>query len=170
MPWSAKDAKKHKKGLTPAQSRKWSKVANAVLDDSGDEGKAIRIANSKVGESLTVFEELENELDYEDDEERGDRLYSEAPNFSYKVSIEAKELGSFSNLGSAVEAIVKYGRDFKLPLRWDSDSEFMSGKGMVQIFLDGPQGEEPLVDEDKEDIEFLIASELDIDPDDEDEW
>ena len=41
---------------------------------------------------------------------------------------------------------------------------------MVQIFLDGPQGEEPLVDEDKEDIEFLIASELDIDPDDEDEW
>lgn len=55
MPWSASDADKHKKGLTPAQKKKWAKVANSVLkeclDDGGSqktcEAKAIRIANSK---------------------------------------------------------------------------------------------------------------------------
>jgi len=53
MPWSASDAKKHKKGLTPAQSAKWASIANGVLKScqaSGGkdcEGKAIRIANSK---------------------------------------------------------------------------------------------------------------------------
>ena len=47
MPWTAKGASRHKKGLGKAQSKKWSKIANAVLKDSGDEGKAIRIANAK---------------------------------------------------------------------------------------------------------------------------
>jgi hypothetical protein len=53
VPWVATDAKKHKKGLTPAQAAKWAKIANGVLKQckaSGGkdcEGKAIRIANSK---------------------------------------------------------------------------------------------------------------------------
>ena len=47
MPWKAKDAKKHKKGLTSAEARRWAKIANEVLADSGDEGKAIRIANAR---------------------------------------------------------------------------------------------------------------------------
>lgn len=52
MPWSADDADKHKKGLSDDQKKKWAKIANSVLADSGDEGKAIRIANSKVSKSL----------------------------------------------------------------------------------------------------------------------
>lgn len=60
MPWTARDASKHKKGLTPAQQKKWASVANAVLaqcekDKGSDcEGKAIRIANSQVGKSLGI--------------------------------------------------------------------------------------------------------------------
>lgn len=49
MPWTAKDAKdKTKKASTPAKKKKWSKVANAILKKTGDEGMAIRIANSKI--------------------------------------------------------------------------------------------------------------------------
>lgn len=55
MPWSAKDAKKHKKGLNEEQAKKWAKVANEVLRECKSKGgsqseceaKAIRIANSK---------------------------------------------------------------------------------------------------------------------------
>jgi hypothetical protein len=37
-----------KKAKTKSKKKKWSKVANAVLKDSGDEGKAVRIANAAV--------------------------------------------------------------------------------------------------------------------------
>lgn len=48
MPWSAKDATKHTKKAA-GKGATWSKVANEVLAKSGDEGKAIRIANSVIG-------------------------------------------------------------------------------------------------------------------------
>jgi len=48
MPWDAKTFKKHNRKLTPTQSRKAAKTANAVLSKTGDEGKAIRIANAAV--------------------------------------------------------------------------------------------------------------------------
>lgn len=55
MPWKAEDAAKHKKGLSGKESAKWARIANAILADcqgmkgSDCEGKAIRIANSRVG-------------------------------------------------------------------------------------------------------------------------
>ena len=49
MPWTAKDAtRKTKKASSPKAKRQWSATANAVLKKSGDEGKAIRIANAAV--------------------------------------------------------------------------------------------------------------------------
>lgn len=59
MPWEPGDADKHKKGLTKAEKEKWAKIANSVLEECLDnggkkdycEGKAIRIANSKVGKN-----------------------------------------------------------------------------------------------------------------------
>lgn len=49
MPWKPEDAKRHsKKADSPAQKRRWSEIANAVLEESGDEGKAIRIANARM--------------------------------------------------------------------------------------------------------------------------
>lgn len=56
MPWTVGDVDEHKKGLTPAQKKKWVSVANGVLKDCQSkggkdcEGKAIRIANSKFEE------------------------------------------------------------------------------------------------------------------------
>jgi FtsZ-binding cell division protein ZapB len=53
MPWTASDAKKHKKGLTPTQAKKWAKIANATLKScqanggSDCEAVAIKTANSK---------------------------------------------------------------------------------------------------------------------------
>ena len=46
MPWIPGDATKHsKKADTDAKRKKWARVANGVLKESGDEGKAIRLAN-----------------------------------------------------------------------------------------------------------------------------
>jgi len=49
MPWTSSDVDRHKKGLSSKGKQKWAKIANAILSATGDEGKAIRIANSKVG-------------------------------------------------------------------------------------------------------------------------
>jgi uncharacterized protein YdaT len=43
MPWTAKSFKKHNRKAT----KKMADVANAVLRETGDEGKAIRIANAQ---------------------------------------------------------------------------------------------------------------------------
>lgn len=49
MPFTATDAKKHtKKADTESKRKKWAKVANGILRESGDEGKAIRLANLAV--------------------------------------------------------------------------------------------------------------------------
>jgi hypothetical protein len=57
MPWTVKDVDKHKKGLSPAQKKKWVETANGVYskcmvngDDKACAPKAIRIANSKFSE------------------------------------------------------------------------------------------------------------------------
>lgn len=47
MPWTAADAPRHdRKANTPAKKAKWARVATGILKKTGDEGKAIRIANS----------------------------------------------------------------------------------------------------------------------------
>jgi hypothetical protein len=49
MPWSSKSAKSHTHAAkSPAAKKQWSETANAVLKKSGDEGKAVRIANAAV--------------------------------------------------------------------------------------------------------------------------
>jgi uncharacterized protein YdaT len=49
MPWTSKDATKHTKSAkSPASKKQWAKTADAVLAQSGNEGKAIRIANAAV--------------------------------------------------------------------------------------------------------------------------
>lgn len=48
MPWSASDASKHKDGLSPHQAEVWARVANEILERTGDEGRAIRGANAAV--------------------------------------------------------------------------------------------------------------------------
>ena len=52
MPWDKKDASRHTKAArSAADQRLWSAVANKVLHESSDEGKAIRIANAQVRKS-----------------------------------------------------------------------------------------------------------------------
>jgi len=54
MPWVAADAKRHKKGLSSSQAKKWASIANgrlkACLAEGGKqkhcEGSAIRVANA----------------------------------------------------------------------------------------------------------------------------
>lgn len=49
MPWEPSDAPRHtKKATTQGLREEWAHVANGVLDDTGDEGRAIRIANAHV--------------------------------------------------------------------------------------------------------------------------
>lgn len=52
MPWNPGDAKKHdKKADTPKKEAQWSAVANSVLRKTGDEGRAIKIANASIKNS-----------------------------------------------------------------------------------------------------------------------
>jgi uncharacterized protein YdaT len=52
MPWTDRDAsKKTKKATSPKSKRQWRHVANAVLEKTGDEGRAVRAANSVVKKS-----------------------------------------------------------------------------------------------------------------------
>ena len=49
MPWAMQDATHFtKKAKSPAAKKQFAVVANKVLAESGDEGKAIRIANAAV--------------------------------------------------------------------------------------------------------------------------
>ena len=65
MPWTAADAERHIKDLTPTQAKAWAEMANGALADcqakGGDdcEGRAIRIANAgakRVGKIAKVDE------------------------------------------------------------------------------------------------------------------
>ena len=48
MPWTATDAEKHtRKADTPEKRKRWASIANSVLDETGDDGRAIRTANAK---------------------------------------------------------------------------------------------------------------------------
>lgn len=49
MPWNSFDApSKTHKANTPATRKQWADTANAVLKKSGDDAKAIRVANAAV--------------------------------------------------------------------------------------------------------------------------
>jgi len=53
MPWAIKDVPRHnKKAKSLALKRLWCRVANAILAESGDEARAIRIANSVIKRRL----------------------------------------------------------------------------------------------------------------------
>lgn len=48
MPFSPESSTKYKKNLSSSGSKeRWASIANSILKETGDEGKAIRIANSK---------------------------------------------------------------------------------------------------------------------------
>lgn len=52
MPWTASDAQGHsKKADTPEKQKRWATIANAALEDKGDEGYAIRVANAAIGKA-----------------------------------------------------------------------------------------------------------------------
>jgi uncharacterized protein YdaT len=49
MPWTADDAvRRTKKADSPKRQRMWADIANSVLAETGDEGRAIREANAAV--------------------------------------------------------------------------------------------------------------------------
>ena len=50
MPWTPDSgpSRHSKKATTQPKRRQWASTANAVLKKSGDEGKAVRIANAAI--------------------------------------------------------------------------------------------------------------------------
>ena len=44
MPWTAESIRKHKHDLTDAEAEKAARIANSVLERTGDEGRALRSA------------------------------------------------------------------------------------------------------------------------------
>ena len=50
MPWTPADVKRHNKSADP---NKWTKIANAILVKTGNESKAIKIANSKTPKKVS---------------------------------------------------------------------------------------------------------------------
>jgi len=50
MPWKSNDgpSRHTKKANTPAKKKQWASTANSVLEKTGDEATAIKVANSAV--------------------------------------------------------------------------------------------------------------------------
>ena len=49
MPWIQSDSIKHtKKATSSSKKKQWEEVANSVLKKTGDEGKAVKIANGVI--------------------------------------------------------------------------------------------------------------------------
>jgi len=48
MPWDGKSFRRHNKGLTDVEARRAARIANYILERTGDEGRAIREANAVV--------------------------------------------------------------------------------------------------------------------------
>jgi hypothetical protein len=55
MPWSPIDAERHTlKAMTPTLKALWAKVANERLENTGDEGRAIREANAVIAREFEI--------------------------------------------------------------------------------------------------------------------
>lgn len=50
MPWRPEDVARHNKkaGMSGKKSRQWSAVANKIMEQTGNEGRAVRGANAAV--------------------------------------------------------------------------------------------------------------------------
>lgn len=115
MPWTWKDAKKHRKGLSKEQAQKWAKVANSVrkqcLEDGGKESvcdkKAIKVANSKV--SSNQKSEEENSVKHSMNIPAGAMCFSEEANISLK---EADDDGKQSFSMEAYSGKIIKGHSF----------------------------------------------------------
>ncbi len=64
MPWSVNDLPPSAKNLTDKQKKDFVRIANAILEESGDEGKAISIAISQVKKITNI--EVKKSLDNQD--------------------------------------------------------------------------------------------------------
>lgn len=54
MPWTPQSFKsKHNKSLSPAKAARAAAIANSVLKKSGDDAKAIKIANGTIKKAAT---------------------------------------------------------------------------------------------------------------------
>jgi len=60
MPWMPDDATSHtKKAATEKTKRQWAEIANQVLEQTGDEGRAIREANAVIARTVGKGERAE---------------------------------------------------------------------------------------------------------------
>jgi hypothetical protein len=53
MPWKPEQAKKHNKAATGKKAKQWAATADEVLKQTGDDAKAIRIANAAIKKGKT---------------------------------------------------------------------------------------------------------------------
>lgn len=60
MPWDSDTFKKHNKEATGKAGELGAKVANQVLEKTGDEGRAIREANAVIGRYRSHVEKKKN--------------------------------------------------------------------------------------------------------------
>lgn len=109
MPWTASDAKKHdKEADTPEKSKRWAKIANAVLKRGGDEAKAFRIASSRV-EDISFFDRV-----FVEAEERKGPKNSRGTKFVEKVERFGRKIEKPFNLydpSHPLHPIVKWAED-----------------------------------------------------------
>ena len=61
MPWKPADAAKHM-AAAKSHGAQWAAVANAVLKETGDEGRAIREANAAVNRTIQARSKVKKAL------------------------------------------------------------------------------------------------------------
>lgn len=114
MPWSSDDAHKYKKGLSGEQARKWAKIANSALEQYGDEGRAIKVANSKVSKAIaqdTYVEVFAKALDAGFNDERSHKIAWAAIEKHLPGKHDQKDHGRKKSKGQRAKARAKeFGR------------------------------------------------------------
>lgn len=125
MPWKASDAEgKTKKADTPEKQGAWARLANAVLKDTGDEGRAIKVANAAVAKMGEAFGNVGGILRMKQELERAKQIVKDY----FAVSRDTRFKGSLTDLG--VPSGPKPDKD---RLKWALAVMRMQGHNPVEI-------------------------------------
>jgi uncharacterized protein YdaT len=142
MPWTGKEfASKHNKKLSGERANKAARMANAILRETGDDGKAIRIVNSKFSGGGKVMSKDGEKLHGEKDTAKAAKL----ANHEHSNPRQVKELhmkkggkcyaagGSVSKEDPEIEAgeVHKAHGEHAVQKRGNTKAKHFAGGGMV---------------------------------------
>lgn len=134
MPFTVADVDKHNKGLSDKQKKQWVEVANSVLDDGGNDAKAIRMANGVVKKDTDIDVEAEKERIAKGYVPWGITTFDELDDFR-AAQEQAYEINTLLDdfIGISLSIANSFGIDNKAELIMQAAEELKTRIGELQI-------------------------------------